>query len=54
MDNAKRDIRRIIDAAFDGVPRPATSLRQFWLTDQKGMSATITEEEWRAAGIAKL
>jgi hypothetical protein len=36
----------IIDSAFSDLPRPDTSLRQFFLADQKGMSGTITETEW--------
>jgi hypothetical protein len=40
----------IVVSAFDGVPRPDTSLRQFQLTDEKGMSGTITDEEWADAG----
>jgi hypothetical protein len=40
----------LIGAAFDGVAKPTISLRQFRLTDQKGMVGTITDEEWRAAG----
>lgn len=39
-----------IEAAFSGVQRPETSLRQFQLTDEKGMSQEITDEEWEAAG----
>ncbi|UHQ19729.1 hypothetical protein LVB87_00735 [Lysobacter sp. KIS68-7] len=52
-DAAKRATRRIIESAFDGVPRASTSLRQFLLTDEKGMSGTITDEEWRIAGITR-
>ena len=29
---------------------PEVSLRQFFLTDQKGMSGKITEKEWESAG----
>src|SRR5687767_1060971 len=39
-----------IEAAFDGIARPKISLRQFRLTDQKGMAGTITDEEWLNAG----
>lgn len=39
-----------IDKAFDGIAKPETSLRQFRLTDLRGMAGTITDEEWMAAG----
>ncbi|WP_229790837.1 DUF6714 family protein [Cognatilysobacter xinjiangensis] len=42
-----------ISRAFAAVPRPELSLRQFWLTDQKGMSGTITDEEWKVAAVAR-
>ena len=44
------DVLDAIREAFDGVPRPDTSLRQFRLTDLKGMAGTITDEEWLEAG----
>jgi len=53
MDFVRQETRKIIESAFDGVPRPDISLRQFVLTDQKGMSGTITDEEWRFAGITR-
>jgi len=40
--------------AFEGVKKAETSLRQFHLTDEKGMAGTITPEEWRAAGSARV
>lgn len=39
-----------IELAFTGVARPATSLRQFLLTDRYGMSREITNREWEQAG----
>lgn len=39
-----------IEGAFDGTARSETSLRQFQLTDQFGMSREITADEWAAAG----
>ena len=53
MDDVRKSTRELIESAFDGVPRPKTSLRQFVLTDQKGMSGTVTEEEWRLASISR-
>ena len=44
----------VIETAFDGVPRPETSLAQFRLTDEKGMSGEITDDEWDAAGILRI
>lgn len=49
----KLETRRIIESAFDRTPRPEVSLRQFVLTDQKGMSGIITDEEWDLAGILR-
>lgn len=53
MDSAKQSTRDIVESAFDGIPRPETSLRQFVLTDEKGMSGIITDEEWRFASITR-
>ncbi|GAB3096011.1 DUF6714 family protein [Lysobacter terrae] len=53
MDSVRQETRKIIESAFDDVPRPDISLRQFVLTDEKGMSGTITDEEWRFAGITR-
>ena len=39
-----------IERAFSGVARPATSLRQFVLTDRFGMSGKITKKQWEQAG----
>lgn len=39
-----------IDKAFDGVEYSATSLRQFVLTDEYGLSRDITDIEWSEAG----
>ncbi|MET3115914.1 hypothetical protein AAKU64_000117 [Undibacterium sp. GrIS 1.8] len=38
-----------IELAFTDVVRPATSLRQFLLTDRYGMSREITNREWEQA-----
>jgi hypothetical protein len=43
-------VLNLINAAFSGVARPHASLRQFSLTDQKGMAGTITDREWTNAG----
>jgi len=40
----------VIGTAFNGVARPDTSLRQFLLTDRKGLAGTITDQEWLEAG----
>ncbi|MDI9238271.1 hypothetical protein QLQ15_05015 [Lysobacter sp. LF1] len=53
MEVTKRRIRETIELAFDGVPRPSMSLRQFLLTDERGLAGDITEEEWRLAGIIR-
>ncbi len=53
MNSNKLEIQKIIESAFNGVRRPETSLRQFVLTDKKGMKGTITDEEWRIAGITR-
>ena len=39
-----------IELAFQNIKKPNTSLRQFKLTDEKGMSEGITEDEWNKAG----
>lgn len=39
-----------IETAFSDVQRPETSLRQFQITDEKGMSQEISDAEWEAAG----
>src|SRR6185503_5323688 len=41
---------KVIGAAFDGVARPDISLRQFLLTDQKGLAGTVTDQAWLEAG----
>jgi hypothetical protein len=43
-----------IQTAFDGVKRSDVSLRQFQLTDEKGMSGEITNEEWAEAGRIRI
>ena len=43
------EILEQIDEAFMGIKCPETSLRQYFLTDQKGMSGRITKEEWADA-----
>ncbi len=53
MGTNQQEAHKIIESAFDGVPRSRTSLRQFVLTDQKGMAGTITAEEWRVAGLLR-
>ena len=53
MHLAEQRVRETVESAFDGVPRPGTSLLQFQLIDQKGMAGTITDEEWRLAGTAR-
>jgi len=45
-----KEVIHKIETVFAGVPRSTTSLRQFVLTDKKGSSKTITDEEWEAAG----
>lgn len=50
----KTSVLLSIDEAFCNAPRPELSLRQYLLTDQKGMSGTITEEEWRLAGVMRV
>ncbi|WP_151869823.1 MULTISPECIES: DUF6714 family protein [Acinetobacter] len=40
-----------IEAAFSDVKRPKKSLRQFKITDEKGMSQEISAEEWNIAGM---
>jgi hypothetical protein len=43
-----------IQLAFEGVKRPDVSLRQFRLTDEKGMSGKITNKEWIEAGLNRV
>ena len=50
----KASVIHSIDEAFLDVPRPELSLRQYFLTDQRGMSGTITEDEWQLAGIMRV
>jgi hypothetical protein len=50
----KSSLIRSIEVVFDGVARADTSLRQFLLTDEFGMSREITAEEWTAAGISRI
>jgi hypothetical protein len=38
-----------IENVFDGIKKPETSLRQFKLTDEKGMSCEISDQEWDIA-----
>lgn len=45
-----KEVIQEIESAFAGTPRSQISLRQFNLTDKKGLSKTITDEEWREAG----
>ena len=47
------DVIREIEAAFDGITKPITSLRQFKLTDEKGMKGEITDKEWKNAGLMR-
>ncbi len=53
LDSHKQRARETVERAFNDVPRPNTSLRQFLLIDRKGMAGTITDEEWRLAGITR-
>jgi hypothetical protein len=48
-----QELIKQIEVAFDRVKRPNISLRQFRLTDLKGMSGDITDEEWKQAGKAR-
>jgi hypothetical protein len=48
------DVLKAIQEAFDGVPRSEVSLRQFRLTDLKGMAGTITPDEWAEAGRQRI
>ena len=48
------EVIQAIESAFDGVERPDTSLRQFRLTDQKGLSEDISNEEWLNAGQSRI
>jgi hypothetical protein len=43
-----------IQLAFDGVKRSDISLRQFRLTDEKGMSGEIKNKEWIEAGRTRI
>ena len=45
---------KALEQAFDGVVRSSTSLHQFLLTDQFGMSRCITNKEWTQAGKSRL
>ncbi|EOR03506.1 hypothetical protein F896_03618 [Acinetobacter genomosp. 15BJ] len=40
-----------IEVAFSDVKRPKTSLRQFKITDEKGLSQEISAAEWNIAGM---
>jgi hypothetical protein len=51
--SAQNTIREI-EQAFWGVARPETSLRQFKLTDEFGMSGNITDADWLRAGSARV
>jgi hypothetical protein len=42
-----------IQLAFDKVPRPDISMRQFQLADQYGMSREITDTEWADAASCR-
>jgi hypothetical protein len=47
------ELIKTIELAFQNVKKPKTSLRQFKLTDEKGMSEGITEAEWNKAKKVK-
>ena len=42
-----------IQDVFKDVPRADTSLFQYVLTDQKGISGSITDKEWNEAGVSR-
>lgn len=44
------DLIEKLEEAFSDVERPETSLRQFQLTDEFGMSRPIADSEWKEAG----
>lgn len=48
------ELIKAIEQAFDGVERSSTSLHQFLLTDQFGMSRCITDKEWTQAGKSRV
>jgi hypothetical protein len=49
-----RKLITTIQLAFASIKRPDISLRQFRLTDEKGMSGEITNKEWLEAGLARV
>lgn len=48
------NIIKEIESAFEGLKKPYLSLRQFKLTDEKGMSGEITDKEWNMAGTNRV
>ena len=48
------EVVKVVESAFEGVERASTSLRQYRLTDLKGMSGEITDQEWTEAGRNRL
>jgi hypothetical protein len=48
------EVIKSIESSFDRPERSATSLRQYFLTDQHGMSREITQKEWVKAGKARV
>ncbi len=43
-----------IHSEFSGIRKPDVSLRQFKLTDEKGMKCEITDEEWYCAAKSRI
>ena len=54
LDISAEELIKAIEQAFDGVERSTTSLRQFLLTDQFGLSRDITDKEWTQAGKSRI
>lgn len=46
-------LNKNISSAFFNIERPVTSLLQFLLTDAKGLSGEISDQEWRYSPIFK-
>ena len=48
------ELIKTIDTVFAGVDRPETSLRQFLLTSEYGLTRDITDDEWVHAGKGRV
>ncbi len=48
------ELIKTIEQTFNGVECSSTSLRQFLLTDQFGLSRDITDKEWEQAGKSRI